>query len=217
VRVAARTLGFAVNGSGSAIKLDLALAQHRRHGWNRRLDEGEVALVLQVVLGEHDAQRNVGAAAEHVGRHDLAAQVLIGLDRAVLAHQEFVAVVTRHPILKFVRDDAQIAHAGIGDGDREGREPEIGDLDLPDVERRDELRRSLEMHRFERVRLAEMASELRSLKQHRGPVGDRGDVGQTDFHWLGLCDAKAGRRKDRRDQNGLQAHGSLPGSRFLCR
>jgi hypothetical protein len=121
--------------------------------------------------------------------------------------------------MQFVGDDAQIAHAGIVDGDRQRREPEIGDLQFIRGKRDRQRGCIVVMHGLECVGLAEVAREPRRLEQHGRPVRHRDDEGEPDLDRFGARGADARDQHSRRDgalqRQGFAIHDLLPGCTFL--
>ena len=79
---------------------------------------GVVALVLQAVLAQHRARRDIDGAADGVGGDTLPLRSSTFLIGPSLQHRELVAVIAVDAVLEFVGDDAQIVEVGVLDRER---------------------------------------------------------------------------------------------------
>jgi hypothetical protein len=140
-------------------------ARHRLHGGERRFNDRVVPLVLQAVLAEHGAHRDVDRAAGSVSGNHLAVQILNRLDRTIGKNKKFAAVIAVDTVLKLIGDDAEIVHVGILNGERKRRIGQVANFNFVRRERGDHGRCPVEAHVLKDVGLSEMLSEVLLLEQ----------------------------------------------------
>ena len=166
-------------------QIHLLFQQHGLHGAEARLHHGVIALVLQARLVEHGAHGDIDSAARRIGGEHLALEVGDGLDAAVGAHHELVAVIALRAIDEFIGENAQVVHARVLDGEAHGGEAEQAHVDFIHRQRGDHGRRALEAHGLQHIGLAEILGDASFGEKGGRDIRRRDDPGDADLQRLG--------------------------------
>ena len=176
--------------------------EHRLHARQSCLDDNDVALVLQFVIAQGDAKRDIDRTADAIGRENLTLEILDRFDRAVFENQISVGKVARHVALEVVGDCAQIFHFRVFDRQSERRIGEQRNIELSGVERSDHRRAAVEPDRLQLIGFAEMLGDARLGEQDRREIRRGCNPADPDLDRIGgVRRCRSGRQDDRTQRN----------------